>query len=357
MSVFWIAGEPSGDVQAAAVADYISTHHPEIKQWGWGGQFLEKAGVTLLKDVTKKPFMGFIEVVVRARSIFKSFAAVKKQILSTGATTVVLVDYPGFNLRMAKWAKAQGLRVVYYIPPKVWAWKSGRAQILKKECDAILGILPFEQKWYADRNIDYTYVGNPLAQHYAGVNAYLPEGSIALLPGSRSQEIGRLLPEFIAVAQAMPKQSFVLIRPESAVPVWPNLETPENIKVFTGELKDGMKHCSAALVCSGTATLEVALMGVPQLVVYRANPVSLAIAKRFVKIRYISLPNLILDTGALPELLQVDARAEALIVRLVELLADPSSQLDAYTKLLHVLEQKDPAATAAEHILTISSDA
>ena len=118
-----------------------------------------------------------------------------------------------------------------------------------------------------------------------------------------------------------------------------------------------MKQCSAALVCSGTATLEVALMGVPQLVVYSANPVSLAIAKRFVKIRYISLPNLILDTGALPELLQVDARAEALIVRLVELLADPSSQLDAYTKLLHVLEQKDPAATAAEHILTISSDA
>ena len=270
---------------------------------------------------------------------------------------MVLVDYPGFNLRMAKWAKAQGLRVVYYIPPKVWAWKSGRAQILKKECDAILGILPFEQKWYADRHIDYTYVGNPLAQKYAGVSAYAPQGSVALLPGSRSQEIGRLLPEFIAVAKAMPKQAFVLIRPESAVPVWPSLQIPENVTVFTGELKDGLEQCSAALVCSGTATLEVALMGVPQLVVYRANPVSLAIAKRFVKIRYISLPNLILDTGALPELLQVDARAEALIVRLVELLADPSSQLDAYTKLLHVLEQKDPAATAAEHILTISSDA
>ena len=357
MSVFWIAGEPSGDVQAAAVAGYISKHHPEIKQWGWGGQFLEKAGVTLLKDVTKKPFMGFIEVVVRARSIVKSFATVKKQILSTGATTVVLVDYPGFNLRMAKWAKAQGLRVVYYIPPKVWAWKSARAQTLKEQCDAILGILPFEQKWYADRDIHYTYVGNPLAQKYAGVNVYSPSGSIALLPGFRSQEITRLVPEFIAVARAMPKQSFVLIRPESAVPVWPNLEIPENIKVFTGELKDGMQHCSAALVCSGTATLEVALMGVPQLVVYRANPLSLAIAKRFVKIRFISLPNLILDAGALPELLQEDARAEALVERLVELLANPSSQLDAYTKLLHVLQQKDPAATAAEHILTITSDA
>jgi lipid-A-disaccharide synthase len=246
--------------------------------------------------------------------------------------------------------------VVYYIPPKVWAWKSGRAQILKEQCDAILGILPFEQKWYADRNIDYAYVGNPLAQKYAGVNAYAPHGSIALLPGSRSQEIARLVPEFIAVAQAMPKQSFVLIRPESAVPVWPNLEIPGNIKVFTGELKDGMQHCSAALVCSGTATLEVALMGVPQLVVYRANPLSLAIAKRFVKIRYISLPNLILNAGALPELLQEDARAEVLVERLGELLTDPSTQLNAYTNLLLVLEQKDPAATAADHILTISSD-
>ena len=146
MSLFWIAGEPSGDVQAAAVAQYISTHHPEIKQWGWGGKFLEKAGVTLLKDVTKKPFMGFIEVVVRARSIYNAFQAVKGHILSSGATTVVLVDYPGFNLRIAKWAKAQGLHVVYYIPPKVWAWKSGRAQILKEHCDAILGILPFEQQ-------------------------------------------------------------------------------------------------------------------------------------------------------------------------------------------------------------------
>lgn len=356
MSLFWIAGEPSGDVQAAAVAEYISAHHPDVQQWGWGGQFLGNAGVTLLKDVTKKPFMGFIEVVVRARSIYKSFAAVKKQILSTGATTVVLVDYPGFNLRMAKWAKAQGLRVIYYIPPKVWAWKSGRAQILKEQCDSILGILPFEQKWYAERDIDYTYVGNPLAQKYIGVNAYAAQGPIALLPGSRSQEIARLLPEFIAVARAMPKKAFVLIRPESAVPVWPNLEIPENIKLFTGELKNGMEHCSAALVCSGTATLEVALMGVPQLVVYRANPLSLAIAKRFVKIRYISLPNLILNAGALPELLQEDARSEALVERLSDLLADPSDQLVAYTNLLQVLEQKDPAATAAGHILTISSE-
>ena len=352
MSLFWIAGEPSGDVQAAAVAGYITAHHPEIKQWGWGGQFLEEAGVTLLNDVTKKPFMGFIEVVARARSIFKSFALVKEQILSTGATTVVLVDYPGFNLRMAKWAKAQGLRVVYYIPPKVWAWKSGRAQILKDYCDAILGILPFEKQWYADRKIPYHYVGNPLAQKYAHSNAYSAAGSIALLPGSRSQEIARLVPEFIAVARSMPEQKFVFMRSESAVAVWPNLEFPKNSSVFTGELKEGMRDCSAALVCSGTATLEVALMGVPQLVVYRANPISLAIAKRFVKIRYISLPNLILNAAALPELLQEDARSAALVRQLNRLLANPSDQLNAYINLRQALEQKDPAATAAEHILT-----
>jgi len=355
MSLFWIAGEPSGDVQAAAVAQYISTHHPEIKQWGWGGQFLEKAGVTLLKDVTKKPFMGFIEVVVRARSIYNAFQAVKDDILSSGATTVVLVDYPGFNLRMAKWAKAQGLQVVYYIPPKVWAWKSGRAQILKKHCDAILGILPFEQQWYADRAIPYTYVGNPLAQKYAGMNGYAAGGSIALLPGSRAQEIARLVPEFIAVAQSMPEQTFVLIRSESSLPVWPDRSLPANVELFTGELKDGLKNSAAALVCSGTATLEVALLGVPQLVVYRANPISLALAKRFVKISYFSLPNLILDAPALPELLQEDARAKVLVQRLGALLLDSSTQLDAYARLRQILEQKDPAAYAAQPILKIAS--
>ena len=357
MSLFWIAGEPSGDVQAAAVARYITAHHPEVKQWGWGGQFLEEAGVTLLKDVTKKPFMGFVEVVVRARSIYKSFAAVKSQILSSGATTVVLVDYPGFNLRMAKWSKAQGLRVVYYIPPKVWAWKSGRAQILKAHCDAVLGILPFEKRWYSERDIHYTYVGNPLAQKYAGSNAYSPTGSIALLPGSRSQEIARLLPEFIKVAKSMQERSFVLIRPESAVPVWPEIDLPKNTTLFTGELKDGMRQCSAALVCSGTATLEVALLGVPQLVVYRANPISLAIAKHFVKVNYISLPNLILDAGALPELLQEAAGGASLLQRLRVLIEDPSDQFIAYAKLRKALEEKDPAATAAEHILAVSSEA
>ena len=207
----------------------------------------------------------------------------------------------------------------------------------------------------ADRAIPYTYVGNPLAQKYAGMNGYASEGSIALLPGSRAQEIARLLPEFIAVAQSMPEQTFVLIRSQSSVPVWPDRSLPANVEVFTGELKDGIKHCAAALVCSGTATLEVALLGVPQLVVYRANPISLAIAKRFVKISYFSLPNLILDAAALPELLQENARAEALVQRLGALLLDPSAQLNAYAQLRQLLEQKDPAASAAQPILTIAS--
>ncbi|MEY2962998.1 MAG: hypothetical protein RL754_259 [Bacteroidota bacterium] len=352
MRIFWVVGEQSGDLQAASVAQAINAYDPAIKQWGWGGRHLEGAGVKLLANIANTQFMGFVEVLRKAGRIFKMLRAVKADIQAFQPDTIVLVDYPGFNMRIAKWAKSQGFRVVYFIPPKVWAWKSGRAKKIDAYCDEVLSILPFEQNWYHSRGLNLTYVGNPLREKYAFQNGFMPDSNrIALLPGSRGQEIERLLPIMLSVAKRMPNWEFRIIQTESTVYQVNTHQLPENVRVIKGDLGECLVGMQAALVCSGTATLEVALLGVPQIIMYMANPISLTIAKMFVKLPYFSLPNLILERKVLPELLQDEIRSHMIVRELDSLCANPMDQIAAYTEIKERLEMKQPAVNAAQIII------
>jgi len=331
MRIFWIAGEPSGDVQAASLVQAIQKAHPKTVHSGWGGVHMQKEGVELLFNLPANPIMGFIEVVLKARIIREQFRQVKRHITEFEPDVLILVDFPGFNLRIAEWAQARGMKVVYFIPPKVWAWKQGRLKKLSASTDLILSILPFEESWYAAKGHALHYVGNPLAERYAGKTGYAAESKeVVLLPGSRNQEVQRLLPVFCELAAALPAYRFKVVRAASVLASWPMISIPENVEVIDAPLLEVATSACFALTCSGTASLEIALLGIPQAVVYKANPISLAIARKFVKVPFFSLPNLILDQEAVPELLQEQVNVDVLkaLVR-----GGGEEQLDHYHRL------------------------
>lgn len=331
MRIFWIAGEPSGDVQAASLVQAIQKAHPKTVHSGWGGVHMQKEGVELLFNLPANPIMGFIEVVLKARIIREQFRQVKRHITEFEPDVLILVDFPGFNLRIAEWAQARGMKVVYFIPPKVWAWKQGRLKKLSASTDLILSILPFEESWYAAKGHALHYVGNPLAERYAGKTGYAAESKeVVLLPGSRNQEVQRLLPVFCELAAALPAYRFKVVRAASVLASWPMISIPENVEVIDAPLLEVATSACFALTCSGTASLEIALLGIPQAVVYKANPISLAIARRFVKVPFFSLPNLILDQEAVPELLQEQVSVDVLkaLIR-----GRGEEQLDHYHRL------------------------
>ena len=331
MRIFWIAGEPSGDVQAASLVQAIQKAHPKTVHSGWGGVHMQKEGVELLFNLPANPIMGFIEVVLKARIIREQFRQVKRHITEFEPDVLILVDFPGFNLRIAEWAQARGMKVVYFIPPKVWAWKQGRLRKLSASTDLILSILPFEESWYAAKGHALHYVGNPLAERYAGKTGYAAESKeVVLLPGSRNQEVQRLLPVFCELAAALPAYRFKVVRAASVLASWPMIPIPENVEVIDAPLLEVATSACFALTCSGTASLEIALLGIPQAVVYKANPISLAIARKFVKVPFFSLPNLILDQEAVPELLQEQVNVDVLkaLIR-----GRGEEQLDHYHRL------------------------
>lgn len=333
MKVFWIAGEPSGDLQASALVAALQNDVPEIEQAGWGGERMADAGMKQIYDLPGQPIMGFVEVALKATTIIKQVSKVKNDIASFGADLIVLVDYAGFNLRVAQWAKSQGIKVVYFIPPKIWAWKESRLKSLKSYSDLILSILPFEEQWYKENDAEAHYVGNPLMEQYKVLNHYRSESKkVVLLPGSRIQEVTRLMPQFTLLAKALPEYTFHVVRASSMKQSWPIEIVPENMIVEDKLLSEVTDGAEFALTCSGTASLEIALLGIPQAVVYRANPISLAIAKQLVKVKYFSLPNLIMDAPVVPEFLQMEVNVtnmKALILQSNEVQLESLSQLQA----------------------------
>ncbi len=313
MKVFWIAGDPSGDVQAAALLSAFKQRYPESQHVGWGGDAMKLQGLDRLYNFPANPIMGFVEVVMKARTIRDQFSSVKKDIHAAHPDLIVFVDFAGFNLRIAGWAKEHGYKTTYFIPPKVWAWKQSRLKKLIPSSDLILSILPFEQQWYAERGYEAFYVGNPLSEKYEFRSEHDSHSrKVLLLPGSRAQEVMRLLPIFYDLAALHSEYSFVVVRAPGAESFWPQMATPENVEIADAPISDVARGIRFAFTCSGTASLEISLLRIPQAVVYRANPLSLAIARSLVRVPYFSLPNLILNKEAVPELLQNDVNAEAL---------------------------------------------
>ncbi len=323
----------------------------------WGGDKMEAAGATLVKHYRELAFMGFTEVLKNIRTIFKNLTFCKKDILAFKPDVLILVDYPGFNLRIARWAKQNNLKVIYYISPQVWAWKENRVKMMKQCIDKMLVILPFEKDYYRDKwNWEVEYVGHPLVHV---IDSYQPapvttgtEKIIALLPGSRKQEILKKLPVMLEVSKDFPEYKFIVAKaPGLDEDFYNGLLAPySNVSFVSNRTYDLLSQATAALVTSGTATLETALFNVPEVICYKGNALSYQIAKRLISIKYICLVNLIMDREVVKELIQNDLNYTNLKRELQELLTNNSKQDQLkkdYAELKQVLSKGGNASANA----------
>ncbi len=326
MKIFLVAGEASGDLHGGHLANALKEINPQIEMRGWGGEKMEGAGVKILKHYRELAFMGFVEVLLNLRTIKQNFASIKEQILEFQPDKIIFIDYPGFNLRLAPWAKEHGIETHHYISPTIWAWKEGRVNDIKKYIDAMYCILPFEPAVYAKHHYTAHFVGHPLLDDWAlNQNTTTPTHDFILLaPGSRKQELKKILPVFVSVAGKFETEQFIIAGApglnkndyDNVIGVWPN-----NIQIKFGQTPELMRNAKAGLIASGTATLEAALRGCPIVVAYKANPISIFLAKILVKIKWISLVNLILNKEEVKELIQEKMTVTSLTNALRELLS------------------------------------
>jgi len=327
MKYFIIAGEPSGDLHGANLIKALRKEDVQSEFQFWGGDKMqEAAGIAPAKHINDLAFMGFLEVVQNIFTIFQNFKICKQQIQDFAPDVLILIDYPGFNLKMAKFAHQQGIRVFYYISPKIWAWKQKRVFAIKKYVDRMFTILPFETDFYNRFDVKVDYIGNPLMD---AIQKHKNERKIdnklspyiALLPGSRKQELQLILPKMLDVVESFPNYRFVLAAtrnlPEDH---YKELLGNKKVELVFDKTYEVLDQAEAALVASGTATLETALLNIPQVVCYRANPISYIIAKNLVHIKFISLVNLIMDRQIVTELIQHDLNKEKISKELESIL-------------------------------------
>jgi lipid-A-disaccharide synthase len=362
MKYYIIAGEASGDLHGSNLIKQIHQLDAHANIRCWGGDMMQVEGATLVKHYRDLAFMGFVEVVMNLRTILKNLAFCKEDILVYKPDVVVFIDYPGFNIKIAEWAKKQNLKTVYYISPQVWAWKESRVKTIKECVDKMLVILPFEKDYYKKWDYKVEYVGHPLIEvierFKATENKPLATGKkiIALLPGSRKQEISKKLPIMLEVSKSFPDYQFIVAKaPGQQDEFYEPFLTPyNNVSVVGNQTYNLLNQSSAALVTSGTATLETALFGVPEVVCYKGNPISYEIAKRVIKVKYISLVNLIMDKMVVRELIQHELTPENCIRELKDLLENQQrrEQLQKdYNDLRNLLMQGGHASANAAKII------
>lgn len=331
MKYYIIAGEASGDLHGSNLIKEIKKLDANADIRCWGGDKMQAAGAALVKHYRELAFMGFTEVLMNLRTIFKNLTFCKQDILQYKPDALILIDYPGFNLRIARWAKEQGLKVIYYISPQVWAWKEGRVKMMKECIDKMLVILPFEKDYFKNKwDWEVEYVGHPLVEEIERQRSegrsqkFSDKPIVALLPGSRKQEILKKLPVMLEVSKSFTGHQFIVAKaPGVEEGFYDDLLKPfSNVSYVSNQTYALLIQAEAALVTSGTATLETALFGVPEVVCYKGSPVSYQIARRVIKVKYISLVNLIMDKPVVKELIQNEMTAENLRYELHELIAD-----------------------------------
>jgi lipid-A-disaccharide synthase len=363
MRYYIIAGEASGDLHGSNLIKALQRQDPEADFRCWGGDKMQANGARLVKHYRDLAFMGFVEVLKHLGTILNNIKFCKKDIQQYKPDVLILIDYPGFNLRIAEWAKKQGLRIVYYISPQIWAWKENRVHLIKRSVDKMLVILPFEQDFYKRHQYEVSYVGHPLtevidAELQKPAEKLCEQPIIALLPGSRSQEIKKKLPVMLSMVAKFPQYQFCIAQaPGQEAQLYYDIIGNLPVKLVQHQTYNLLKQASAALVTSGTATLETALFGVPQVVCYKGNPVSYWLARKLIKVKYISLVNLILDKPAVRELIQHELNEAALYESLHELLHDvehkEALQSD-YTRLWELLGTHKASDLAAREIMAMS---
>ncbi len=349
MKYYIIAGEASGDLHAANLMKELKQLDGNAKFRVWGGDRMQAQGGELVKHYRDLAFMGFYEVLANLRKILYNIRYCKDDIDSFNPDAIILVDYPGFNLRIAKYAHRQGYKVFYYISPQVWAWKKSRVHKIKKWVNRMFVILPFEKAFYEAYSVDVDFVGHPLLD---AIEAEMPQlinsedfrkqhhlddrPVIALLPGSRKQEIAKMLPVMMEVQKSFAGHQFVVAGTTSITSEFYAQFAPENsIRIIYDQTLSLLSNAQAALVTSGTATLETALMNVPQVVCYKGNWISFQIARRIVDVKYISLVNLIMDKPVIPELIQQQMNVESVEMHLRMILEKDNYRriLDDYREL------------------------
>ncbi len=367
MKFYIIAGEASGDLHASNLVAEIKKKDKKAEFRGFGGDLMKAQGVELVKHYRTMAYMGFVEVAVNLRKVLGNIAQCKKDILEYQPDVVVLVDYPGFNLRIADFAHKKGFKVYYYISPQVWAWKRRRVQKIKKSVDKMLVILPFEEEFYKRYGVDVTFVGNPLLDELAKVGTgnrsiFLRRNSlgerreiIAMLPGSRRQEVKRTLPVMLKAASHFPDYQFVIAGVSSLdKSLYKDIMGNSDVFFVENQTYDLLLNSSAALVTSGTATLETALLSVPEVVCYKATNFSYRLAKWMIKVKFISLVNLIMDREVVKELIQGDLNEDNLVKELDQLLHNGKRQrrlLEDYEELKDKLGNVGASEKAAEVIV------
>ena len=369
MKYYLIAGEASGDLHGANLMKSLKAEDPVSEFRYFGGDLMQAEGGTLVKHYAEMAFMGFVEVIANLNTIYKNLQKAKKDILDYQPDVLILIDFPGFNLKIADFATKHQIKVFYYISPKVWAWNQKRVLKIKKVVDRMFCILPFEVDFYKAWGMEVDYVGNPLLdaiegnvedesfalRHNLQVNPV-----IALLPGSRKQELKKLLPDMMAVVDRFPQYQFIIAgAPGLALEEYKPYVGQRKIQVIFDETYNLLLHSMGAVVTSGTATLETALLKIPQVVVYKGNALSIAIARLVVKIRFISLVNLIMDEEVVKELIQNDCNPDKIEEELNNILHDPlyrTRMLINYDELAVKMGQPGASARTAKLMMTYLAD-
>lgn len=367
MKYYIIAGEASGDLHASNLVAEIKKKDKKAEFRGCGGDLMKAQGVDLLKHYRTMAYMGFVEVAVNLRKVLGNIAQCKKDILEYQPDAVILVDYPGFNFRIADFAHDKGFKVLYYISPQLWAWKRRRVKKVKRSVDKMLVILPFEEEFYKQYGVDVTYVGNPLLDELAKFGTanrsiFLRRNSlgekreiIALLPGSRYQEVKRVLPVMLKAASHFPDYQFVVAGVSSLdKSLYKKILGNSDVFLIENQTYELLQNSSAAVVTSGTATLETALLTVPEVVCYKATGFSYFLAKWMIKVKFISLVNLVMDKEVVKELIQGEMTEENIVKELELLLHNSKRQrklLEDYEELKDRLGSAGASEKAAEVII------
>lgn len=332
MKYYVIAGEASGDLHASNLLRELKVRDPGAEFRAWGGDLMQAEGAHLVKHYRDLAFMGFIEVAMHLRTILHNISFCKEDIAQWKPDALVLVDYPGFNLRIAPFAHELGIPVFYYISPQVWAWKQSRVHKIRQASDRVFCILPFEKEFYKKFGYDVDFVGHPLLDAVAkfeDVKAVEDDGRkiIAVLPGSRRQEIRTILPVMLEAATKFPAYRFVIAgAPSQPESFYREVMTGDKMEIVFGKTYALLRQAYAGLVTSGTATLEAALFNLPEVVCYKTSAISYHIAKRVANVKYISLPNLVMDREIVKELIQGEMTAENLATELKKITEDTAGR-------------------------------
>ncbi|HLF46948.1 MAG TPA: lipid-A-disaccharide synthase [Chitinophagaceae bacterium] len=363
MKYYIIAGEASADLHGSNLIKELRKLDSSPAIHCWGGEKMEAAGAQLIKHYRELAFMGFWEVIKNIFTIFRNLQFCKKNILDFNPDVLILIDYPGFNLRIAKWAKQYGFNVIYYISPQVWAWKENRVKLMKTCIDKMIVILPFEKKYYKEKwNWEVEYAGHPLVEvvesYRLRVTGFETQKNsvIALLPGSRKQEILKKLPVMLEAGKCFPGYQFIVAKaPGVDEDFYNKLLSPyKNVSFVSNQTYSLLMQAKAALVTSGTATLETALFGVPQVVCYKGSFFSYLIAKMLIRVKYISLVNLIMDKPVVKELIQQEMNVKNLEKELNDILQQPdkiAAMKKDYAALKELLTEKENASLKAARLI------